>query len=154
MKRLFTAVIVIGLLSVGWYYLFPTLITKELHEPIPQTKEVYENGLEHESLGVIAKVPFQASAHDVAGTASLIEAIDGHIYLRFENFEIINGPDVRVFLAKDIDKEDAIEIGPLKGTHGEFNYVVPESINLDEYSKVLVWSIEYNILFAFADFAR
>lgn len=154
MKRIVVAVIVLTLLSIIWYYLSPTFVTKELHEPAPITHIVLPNGFERESLGVIAKVPLQTSAHEVAGTVSYIEDIDEHIYLRFENFEIINGPDVRVYLSKDIDKDEAVELGPLKGTHGDFNYLVPESINLNEYSKVLVWCESYHILFSFADFAK
>lgn len=148
------AIVVLSLLSIGWYFIFPAFVTKELHEAPPQTSEVLNNGLKRESLGVISKTSLIPSAHEVAGTVSLIEGIDEYIHVRFEDLKIINGPDVRVFLAKDIDKNDAVELGPLKGTHGDFNYDVPEHINLEEYSKVLIWCEDFNVLFAYADFAK
>jgi len=154
MKKIITAVVVLLALGILWYFLFPAFVTKEVQEAPPETTEILENGFKRESLGVISSAEMLPDAHEVAGTASLIEGIDGKVYLRFENFEIINGPDVRIYLSKDLEKTDAVELGPLKATHGNFNYEVPEDVHLGEYSKLLVWCDDFSVLFAHADFAK
>lgn len=154
MRKVITSAIVLICLSVLWYFISPVFTKVILDEERPKTTETLQNGLKRSSLGVISSADFIPSAHDVKGQAKLIEDVKGDIYLRFENFEIINGPDVRVYLAKDIENTESIEVGPLKGTHGNFNYLVPSTVNLEDYSKVLVWCDDFSVLFAHADFVK
>ena len=42
------------------------------------------------------------TGHPASGTARLVE-VDGNKYVRYENFKTLNGPDIFVYLAKDLE---------------------------------------------------
>ena len=69
--------------------------------------------------------------------------------LRFEEFSVINGPDVNIYLSKSniYNEREVIDLGDLKGTDGNMNYSVPDSVNADDYKTVLVWCKEFSVLF-------
>jgi hypothetical protein len=48
---------------------------------------------------VLAKGSFRPLGHDARGTAVVIDA-DANIYARFEDFEVENGPDLKVYLSR------------------------------------------------------
>ena len=73
-------------------------------------------------------------------------------FLRFENFETTNGPDLFVYLVKPGSKTaDGINLGELKSNLGNQNYEVPNNIDLSEYSKVVIWCKAFNADFGFAE---
>ena len=98
---------------------------------------------------LVSEGAFKARAHEVEGKALLI-AENGKKTLRFEGFNTINGPDLRVYLASDLGISDAIEVGKLKGTKGNFNYELDPSIDTDKYNNVLVWCEPFGILFSYS----
>lgn len=109
---------------------------------------------------------FESVAHRGFGTAKLFEVPGGDIYLRFENFEVLNGPDLRVFLSKSREVnsaadlgEDAFELGSLKGNKGDQNYVIDAKtaqteIDITEYHSVIIYCKPFKVVFnsAFLDF--
>lgn len=99
---------------------------------------------------LVAQGDFHPRAHDVAGKALLIEK-DGQKILRFENFETINGPDLRIYLASDLGIEDAVGLGPIRATEGSVNYGLPVGTDIAKYNKVLVWCYAFSILFSYAE---
>lgn len=103
-----------------------------------------------EQVRVIAEAQFKPRAHDVSGKAVLIEQEGAHI-LRFEDFETINGPDVRIYLASDLSDQDIIDLGPIRATRGNVNYPLPDSVDLNHYTKVLVWCRAFSVLFSYAE---
>lgn len=92
---------------------------------------------------------FEPSAHDVAGKAMIVSTAEGQV-LRFEDFNTINGPDLRVYLSSGLDVKDAIDLGELKATKGSFNYALKEDIDTKKYNKVLVWCRAFGVLFSYA----
>ena len=54
------------------------------------------------------------AGHYADGTAKIIKVGD-LTYLRFENFEVTNGPDLRVYLTSEGDVKNGIHIEKLKG---------------------------------------
>lgn len=100
---------------------------------------------------VLARAPFIARAHDVKGEALLIES-GGKKTLRFENFETVNGPDVRIYLAADLGAKDFVEISPIRATKGNVNYTIPAGVDTAKYNKVLVWCKAFGVLFSSAEF--
>ncbi len=92
---------------------------------------------------------FQPSAHDVAGKAMIVSTASGQV-LRFEDFNSINGPDLRVYLSTGLDVKDAIDLGELKATKGSFNYALKEDIDTKKYNNVLVWCRAFGVLFSYA----
>lgn len=87
--------------------------------------------------------------HPAEGTVRIIES-NGETIIRFENFKTINGPRLHVYLAKDLDANEFIDLGPIRGTEGNINYVVPEGVDLSEYNYVMHWCVPFGVLFNFA----
>ena len=98
---------------------------------------------------IIAQGEFKPRAHDVKGNALLIEK-DGRKIVRFEDFDTINGPDLRIYLSSDLSNDDFIELSKIKATKGSVNYEVPEGVDTSKYSKVLVWCKAFGVLFSYA----
>jgi len=98
---------------------------------------------------IVAQAPFQPRAHDVKGRAILIES-SGKKILRFEDFETINGPDLRIYLSADLGTDDFVDIGTIRATKGDVNYELDESIDTAKYRNVLVWCEDFSILFSYA----
>jgi hypothetical protein len=77
--------------------------------------------------------------HQVEGKAIIVEA-DGKQYVRFENFEATNGPDLYVYLAKPGGVvKDGINLGMLKGNIGDQNYELPVGVDLIKHSQVVIY---------------
>jgi hypothetical protein len=107
--------------------------------------------------GVLSKSDFTPLGHDARGTALVIDAADGNTYIRFENFEVENGPDLKVYLSKapaDAPEGELaanfIDLGELKGNIGDQNYLVPASADISEYQSVVVWCKRFSVGFAVA----
>jgi hypothetical protein len=122
-------------------------------EPEPRDEE----GSKGSSRGVVSKGNFRPLAHDARGTALIIEASGGDNYLRFEDFEVENGPDLKVYLSRaepdapeDELAADIVDLGELKGNVGDQNYLVPASVDLTMYRSAVVWCKRFSVGFAVA----
>lgn len=88
--------------------------------------------------------------HPAEGVARVIETAEGTI-VRFENFKTINGPKLHVYLSKDLDAKDFVDLGPIRGTSGNINYAIPADIDISEYKYVLHWCVPFRVLFNSAE---
>ncbi len=93
------------------------------------------------------------------GDWSVVER-DGSTYIQFdENFRAARGPDLKVFLSPtdvatvtgDTAVNGAINLGELQSTKGAQEYLVPEGVNLADYSSVLVHCEQYAVLWGGGD---
>lgn len=109
--------------------------------------------------GVLLQGQFQDGepGHNGKGTARVIRAQDGSLVLRFENFSVTNGPDLRVILSTDpgagrgsATSGDALDIGGLKATDGNVNYTIPAGTDIAKYRSVIIWCRAFRVLFASA----
>jgi|SRR3989338_9079468 len=103
-----------------------------------------------EEVALLAQGKFQPGAHEVMGKALLIQNGDSKI-LRFEDFETINGPDLHIWLALSLGKDDYVDLGPIKATKGNVNYDVPADVDTNKYNKVLVWCVPFGVLFSYVE---
>jgi hypothetical protein len=87
--------------------------------------------------------------YKVSGVAKLIED-NGAKSVRLENFSSSNGPDLKVYLAKDANASSFINLGNLKSTSGNQNYPISGMVNLSEYKYVLIWCQQFGVLFGSA----
>lgn len=101
---------------------------------------------------LVAEALFKPRAHEVEGVAKLIE-VDGKKVLRFEDFNTVNGPELHIYLSSELGNDDFIDLGIIKATKGNVNYEIPEGIDTEKYSKVLVWCKPFGVLFSYADLA-
>jgi len=104
-----------------------------------------------ETIQLRAEVVGTAS-HPASGTARIVQS-EGIHYLRYEDFSTLNGPDLYVYLSKDKNAKDFVNLGRLKATEGNVNYEIPVGTNLDEYRYALVWCRAFGVLFNTADLA-
>ena len=91
------------------------------------------------------------SRYDVSGDAIVLGNGTGQRFLRFENFESNNGPDLNVYLVNPDDPSDFIDLGDLKGNIGDQNYEVPADVDLERYSQVSIWCVRFSVGFGTAD---
>ncbi len=91
--------------------------------------------------------------HPAEGQVRIVSG-GGKQYVRYENFKTINGPDLYVYLAKDLDAKDFISLGKLKGTEGNINYEVPSGVNVSDYKYALVWCKAFSELFNYAELQK
>lgn len=103
------------------------------------------------------------SIHSVSGTIQVLE-IDGARYLRFEDYEQTQGPDVYVYLTpfdrpREIDDVEGegirilIEGGADGGEstkEGNFNQRLPDDIDLSGIKSVSIWCAQFDEQFGFA----
>jgi hypothetical protein len=103
---------------------------------------------------------FVSRAHPSSGTAIVIT--DGsQTFLRFEDFETDNGPDLFVYLVagatadagEGVFDDDFVDLGRLKGNIGAQNYEVPPDVDLSRYRTVVVWCRRFSTAFGAADLA-
>ncbi len=123
-------------------------LTKEDNTTI--INEAKEEVIEEEStvanIDLIGSFTDADSFHKVSGMTKVISNQDKK-FLRFENFESTNGPDLFVYLATDERATDFISLGELKGNIGDQNYELDNSIDLEKYNKVLIWCKQFGVLF-------
>ena len=96
-------------------------------------------------------------SHPSSGTANVLNDGTAQRFLRFEDFETDNGPDLNVYLstaapdapAGEFD-DDFIDLGDLKGNIGPQNYEIPGGVDLARYRTVVIWCVRFSVAFGAA----
>ena len=104
------------------------------------------------------------SFHRGSGNATIWDLGTDGFVLRFEDFKVINGPDLRVLLTThpdpmgrgDVHASDVtyVELGKLKGNIGNQNYAIPNDVNVDDQNSVVIYCKPFQIVFAVAPLSR
>ncbi len=146
---------IVVVLVLIWYLASPLFLNDRVSEENPfgsMEEGVLDNGSVQESeLQVVLAGSFMDAdeVHKVMGSAEVIT--DGNdVYLRFENFEATNGPGLKVYLANDLNANDYVSLGDLKGNVGDQNYNL-EGIDYESYDYVLIWCEPFGVLFGYSD---
>ena len=106
-----------------------------------------ESGNEFE---VIKAGTFEGLAgHQAQGIAKILE-VNGESFLRFEEFNVTNGPDLRVYLTPNGDIHDGIHLDKLKGSKGNQNYSL-ENIDTSVYDTVVIYCQPFGAYFGQAE---
>ena len=89
-----------------------------------------------------------SSRYTVAGDALVLNDGSEQRFLRFENFDSSNGPDLKVYLrAAD---GDFVSLGDLKGNIGDQNYEIPTDVDLSVFDTVQIWCERFGVEFGIA----
>jgi hypothetical protein len=94
--------------------------------------------------------------HRGSGTATIYELEDGSRVLRFEEFEVTNGPDLHVYLVPaenagdEVSVEGYVDLGELKGNIGDQNYEIPADVDVSEFQSVVIWCEPFAVVFSVA----
>lgn len=98
------------------------------------------------------------AGHSGTGDAGIFENPDGSLVLRFENFDIPNGPDLEVYLVPGADQtspaDGALHLGALKGNVGDQSYELAAGTELASGPwTALVWCEAFTVEFVGATIA-
>jgi hypothetical protein len=106
---------------------------------------------------VLASGTFRSLEHDTTGQAMLVMLADGRVFLRFEDLDTLNGPDLRVYLSEvpaggdaHAYGEDFVDLGQLKGNKGNQNYLVPDDVDLTRFKSAVIWCRRFTVGFGVA----
>jgi len=91
------------------------------------------------------------AGHNAEGIAKIIQVND-MTFLRFEDFEVTNGPDLRVYITLEGDVKNGIHLEKLKGSKGNQNYSL-EGIDLDAFDSVVIYCQPFGVYFGEAKLA-
>ena len=86
------------------------------------------------------------SGINVAGQAKIISE-NGSLKLELSEFSVSSGPDLKVYLSKSSSPDEFITLGNLTSAR---IYSIPNGVNFNEYTHVLIHCQQYNHLFAVA----
>ena len=121
--------------------------------PTSPTSPVSTSEVPSSATSSVAKI-IGTTGHPASGNVKIIRGEkqgEKTSYVRYENFKTINGPDLYIYLANDLDAKDSVNIGRLKATEGNVNYEIPAGIDVSAYRYVLVWCKLFGVLFNSAD---
>jgi hypothetical protein len=136
----------------------PAQATAEMEAAMTSEPSISEEDMPEDAdqgMTILAQGFFYGIAHEGTGTATIYELADGTRLLRFENFEVLNGPQLHVYLAPQnpvpdsvgVELEGIIDLGPLKGNIGDQNYTIPAEIFLDHFNSVVIWCVPFRVPF-------
>lgn len=173
MKRTHLFIGLIALLIIvplAWWLGSPLFIDQSVSESNPFAEVVVEEDsaetnpdtmqVDSPNVTTVATATFMDadSAHRGSGTATILQQGDQRV-LRFTDFEVTNGPDLHVYLVKNIEGRSEqtfdgyLDLGSLKGNIGEQNYEIAADVDLSEYSGVIIYCQPFHVTFAIAEFA-
>ncbi len=152
------AIIIVGAISA--YALSPYFTESTIDEAVPTGAMMEETMMEKDDSMMEETTLMSYSGtfigvgdgiHDAQGDAYTIPLEDGSTVLRLENFQSTNGPDLFVYLSTDENASEFINLGELKASKGNQNYVIPDDADLSKYNKVLIWCKSFSVLFGSAE---
>jgi hypothetical protein len=87
---------------------------------------------------------------NVNGTAR-IYLQNGQYLLALENFSSNNGPDLHVYISREIQPVNYLDLGRLQSVSGNHVYTINGNVNFSEYKYALIHCQRYNHLFGSAE---
>lgn len=109
---------------------------------------------------MVVMAPISASADSVAAKGSFVGASDhittggvsivktangGAVVILDTNFSLDGAPDPRVGFGKDGKFVDASDLGALTQKEGLQVYIVPASVNVDDFNEVYIWCKKFAV---------
>ena len=113
----------------------------------------------------LASGAFVDGEHGTSGTATIYRRSDGSRFLRIDDLDTSNGPDLHVWLTDRrsggdcggcagswgiYDDGDQVRLGPLKGNRGSQSYEIPDGADLAGMRSVVIWCDRFNVAFGTA----
>ena len=164
-KKIGIGVGVLIILGVAYYGISPIFIHTRVDEAAPESKgEAMRDSDTKTSPSLVQQNAIPSAAptgspimgtvgHPASGTVRVVKTEDGDV-VRYENFKTLNGPDLYVYLSKDLEAKEYVSLGALKATEGNVNYQVPRGIATEDYRYALVWCKQFGVLFNYAELDR
>lgn len=90
-----------------------------------------------------------ANSYTVTGNVRVYQK-DDKLVLALENFNSSNGPDLRVYLSKEMQPVNFIELGRLKSVQGNQLYDIPGTPDFGNYKFAVIHCQQFNRVFGYA----
>lgn len=97
--------------------------------------------------GIAASGQFTgASDHITTGGVSIVKTANGGaVVILDSDFSLDGAPDPRVGFGVDGAYKDAADLGELVSKTGVSVYIVPPSVNVDDYNEVYIWCRQFAV---------
>ncbi len=137
---------------LGWYLASPLFIRTQLVEAMPPGVAV---AADHSDALLVGEFRGADDFHTGGGTVAVIDQGDGTYLVRFEDFSVLNGPDLHVYVSPSSDGyvAGAYDIGRLKATDGSFNYLLTAGTDPERLGSIVIWCEPFGVQFAHAPLA-
>ena len=139
-----------GLGMAFWYLASPLWIDQVVSEQLVAV----------EAAEVLATGAFAGAdrVHQASGEVTLLRQPDGRVVLQFAQFEVTNGPDLKVWMIShaapqnggDVKASEQLRLSPLKGNIGDQVYMLPEGTDLAAFKSVVIYCQQFGVLFGSA----
>ena len=120
---------------------FPTIVSESMQDMVSKISSTTQTVI-FSKQGEFAGL----NGHDAKGKAEII-SVGKIAFLRFENFEVTNGPDLHVYMTSDSNVSTGIDLGKLKGSIGDQNYAL-NNVDTKTYHIVVIYSQPFHVYFA------
>ncbi|WP_226655509.1 DM13 domain-containing protein [Pseudalkalibacillus hwajinpoensis] len=147
------------MLIVGWWLVSPLFLDETVNEELPPTIKGAETASAEELSDERSEVAQERHRSGIFVNADEKHRASGDVttfhsnnqqWIRFENFEVTNGPDLYTVLVKEGQlTSEGIILGKLKGNIGNQNYRVP--LSLEEGDRIVIWCKAFDVDFGFAE---
>jgi hypothetical protein len=174
------SIVIIGsllvfIIVIGWWVFSPQLFDRTVDEELPPialdtneeednektelmaeemeatTPDIQEEEIANEFRSLSGVFMDGVRNYKTSGNVKSIRADDG-LYLRFEDFQTTNGPDLFVYLIQQgMRTRDGINLGALKGNTGNQNYLVPTEVDISQHHIVVIWCRAFDADFGTAE---
>lgn len=109
----------------------------------------------NDNVDTVAVLKYQGSFMNgpygrVSGTASVYWQNDS-LVLSLMNVSISNGPDLHVYLSKEVQPVNFIDLGKLQSTNGNQLYAIDNMPDFSQFRYALIHCKQYNHLFGSAE---
>ncbi len=133
-------IVVLFVLSIGF-----TSCKKEENTPTTVLNETTDSTAILKYSGLFSSGPYGIVDGDV-----MIYKTGSRYDLKLTNFNSSNGPDLRVYLSKQMTAGEFIDLGALKSTAGNQVYEITSVVDFIEYKYALIHCRQFNHLFGWA----
>ena len=102
------------------------------------------------SVGLLKGIFMNGPYGSVSGRARIFEQNNSYT-LALENVSITNGPDLHVYISKEIQPVNFIDLGSLQSIAGNQLYMIPGRPDFSQYKYALIHCQRFNHLFGSAE---
>jgi hypothetical protein len=92
----------------------------------------------------------QGINHSASGTVTVYQN-DKTLFVVLDPFMSQSGPDLKVYLSKDVTASEYLRLGNLMAFSGSQTYLIPSGYSINEYSYVHIWCEKFSVEFARAE---
>ncbi len=152
-------IVLVAGLGVAWWLGSPLFINNTVNEAFPiSEQQVSEQSTSSPQILSTGSFRNGDSFHKGSGKANIYPQADGSYVLRFEDFDVTNGPDLHVYLVKhadpttsaDVNDNGYLDLGAIKGNQGSQNYAIAAGTDISLYKSVVIYCQPFHVVFSVA----